>query len=113
MPITNALIVPPVQSTLANTPEILYTSPANGLGTVITNLSVSNATSTTQTFILYIVPDGGSPTLPVTPQTSLAANRADTPPEMAGQTIPAGGTLQFESSQAGTLIVTASGRELS
>lgn len=114
MPITNALIVPPVQSSVANTPEIIYTSPANGLGTVITNLVVINdGGNGTQTYQLYIVASGGSPVLPISPQISVAENRSDISAEAAGQTIPAGGTLQFESSLSGSLIVTASGRELS
>lgn len=111
MPVENKLIVASKQTAAADTPEIFYTSPATGLGTVITNFTATNNTGNTRTYKAYIVASGGSPVLAVVPVRSLLTNRTDNPPEMAGQTIPAGGTLQMESSASASIVFTVSGRE--
>lgn len=111
MPVLNKLLVETKQSAAADTPEIFYTSPSTGLGTVVTNFTATNETSLTRTYKAYIVASGGSPILAVVPVRSLLTNRTDVPAELAGQTIPPGGTLQMESSAAATISFTVSGRE--
>lgn len=106
-------IIASQKNTVGNTPEIFYTSPADGLGTVITNFTATNDSSTTRSFKAYIVVSGGSATDPVVPTRTIIANRTDVSAELAGQMIPAGGTLQVESSLASSLVFTATGRELS
>jgi len=107
----NKLLVDSQKAAAANTPEVFYTSPSNGLGTTIINFTGVNDTANTFSEKVYIVPSGGTPITPVVPTRNIVSNRADVSPEMAGQLIPPGGTLQMESSSAATISWTVSGRE--
>lgn len=113
MTTVNLQLVASQDTTVADTPEVFYTSPSNGLGTVITNFTASNDTGNTRSYKAYIVASGGSATEALVPTRNIVTNRTDIPPEMAGQFIPAGGTLQMETSAATSIFFTVSGRELS
>ena len=113
MATTNSQLVASQKYTVANTPEVFYTSPASGLGTIITNFTATNDTTTMRSFKAYIVASGGSATNAVVPDRNILANRTDVSAEIAGQVMPAGATLQMESSLASSIVFTVSGRELS
>ena len=100
------------QSVVSNTPEVYYTSPTTGTGTLITAVTASNGTSQDRDYKGYIVDKDGTATLPQVPTTVVFANKADLPAELAGQVIPPGGTLEFESCFAGSIAFTVSGRDL-
>jgi len=108
----NKLIVESRQTASADTPEVFYTSPATGIGTVITNFTASNDSLLDATYKAYIVASGAAGN-PLVPSRSVITGRSDVSAEMAGQVIPAGGTLQMEASSAGTIAFTVSARELS
>ena len=109
----NKLLVESQKTAAANSPEVFYTSPTNGLGTIITNFTAGNDTALPVSYKAYIVPALGSPTVPLIPTRNIVENRTDVAAEPAGQLIPAGGTLQMETSSAATIAFTVSGRELS
>ena len=109
---TDKQLVNAQQSVLANTPEVYYTSPSTGTGTLITAVTASNGTAQDRNYKGYIVSDGDTATLPQVPTTVVNANKADLPAELAGQVIPPDGTLEFESSFAASIAFTVSGRDL-
>jgi len=113
MATVNKQLVASQKASAADTPEVFYTSPSNASGTLITNFTASNDTVATRTYKAYIVSSGGSPTVPLVPTRAIVKDRSDVSPEMAGQLIPAGGTLQMESDTASSIVWTVSGRELS
>tara|TARA_R110000796_G_scaffold103175_2_gene212328 strand:- start:4821 stop:5303 length:483 start_codon:yes stop_codon:yes gene_type:complete len=96
----------------------LFTSPSNGGGTRIDRFTATNQTTTSETYTVYIVPNGGSPDNTNRLLVSKPLNAAgtgcgdtDNPPEVM-QTIPAGGTLQVMVSTATTISFRASGVNL-
>ena len=109
----NRQLVSSQKTVAGSTPEVFYTSPLNQSGTIITNFTAVNDTTSTISYTAYIVSSSGSPTVPVVPQRNITTNRTDVPAELAGQFIPAGGTLQMETSSAAPISFTVSGRELS
>ena len=112
MAITNKQLVDNKQTTLANTPESVYTSPSEQKGTLITNFTAANSTAVTRSYKAYIV-TSGSATIPLVPTRSLLTNETDVPPEISGQFMPAGSQLFFETSAATSISLTVSGREIS
>lgn len=109
----NKQLVASQKTVAANTPEVFYTSPSNQDGTIITNFTAVNDAGSTLSYKAYIVVSGGTPTVPVVPKRNIVTNRTDISPELAGQLIPAGGTLQMETSTAASISFTVSGREIS
>ncbi len=109
---TDKQLVDTFQNTLANTPESAFLSPATGAGTLITAVVASNATTIDRTYQAYIVSSGGTATNPQVPTRTIVKKKTDVPEELAGQVIPEGGTLQFESSAIGSITFTVSGRNL-
>ena len=105
-------IVDTFQNAAPNTAEIAYTSPSTGTGTLITAATVSNATTADRTYKAYIVSSASTATLPQVPQRTVVSKKTDIPPELSGQVIPPGGTLQFESNAASSISFTVSGRDL-
>jgi len=105
-------LVDSFQNAVANTPEIAFTSPVTGDGTLITAVVSANGTISDRTYQAYIVPASGTATLPEVPTRTVLKKKTDIPPELAGQVIPPGGTLQFESSQSLSIAWTVSGRNL-
>lgn len=100
------------QSVLADTPEVYFTSPSTGTGTLITAVTASNGTAIDRNYKGYIVSSGDTATLPQVTTTVVSANKTDLPAGLIGQVIPADGTLEFESSAAESIAFTVSGRDL-
>lgn len=112
MAITNKQLVDNKQTTAAATAESVYTSPAEGKGTLITNFTAANSTAIDRTYKAYIV-TSGSATIPVIPSRSILKGETDVPPEVSGQFMPAGAQLYVETSAATSISFTVSGREVS
>lgn len=106
-------LVDTFQSTTPNTPEEIFKSPVDGAGTLITGVTVANDTATDRTYKAYIVSSTSLGTLPQVPVRTIVKRKTDIPPELTGQVIPPGGTLQFESSFSASIAITVSGRNLS
>lgn len=106
------LIVDSFQNTLPNTPETAFTSPATGAGTLITSIAAANSGATDRTYKAFLVSDATAGTLPQVPQRTIVKKKTDVPPELSGQVIPPGGTLQFESSASASISFTVTGRNL-
>jgi len=102
----------PTQNTLANTPEIFVTAPAGQEGVLITSVVASNNTGIAANYTAYIVSSGDTATLPQVPSRTIKPKKADIPAELAGQVIPPGGTLQFSSTAASSIIFVITGRQL-
>ena len=105
-------IVDTFQNVAPNTPEVAFTSPATSTGTLITAVVASNGTIADRSYQAYIVSDSSVGTTPQVPTRTVASKRTDVPAELAGQVIPTGGTLQFESNVAASITFTVSGRNL-
>ena len=97
------------QNTLSRTPEIFVNG--TGKGVLITAVTVSNSGNASRSYQAYIVDAGGSPTSPIIPSVTIDMGDYHTPDGLIGQVIPPGGTLQFESSFANSLLFTVTGRE--
>ncbi len=110
----NARLVDSQVTAIADTPEVFYTSPVRGKGTVITNFTATNNnTSLIQIYKAYVVSPGGTADTPIVPERTVGGIDTDLPPEMAAQFLPAGFTLQMESDMAGGISFSVSGREFS
>jgi len=113
MTVVNARLVDCKFTVVADIPEIFYTPPTRGKGTLITNFTASNSTNSIQSYKAYIVSSGGAANIPIVPKRTIDSDDTDLPPEMAAQFIPVGFTLQMESDTAGGISFSVSGREFS
>ena len=113
MPTVSKQLVASKKTINSNSPEVFYVAPSNQLGTIISNFTASNDTGNTRSYKAYIVVDGGTVDTPVVPNRNIVTNRTDNPPELAGQFIPPGGTLQMETDAGDSISFTVSGREIS
>jgi hypothetical protein len=102
------------QNAAADTPESFgFIASTAGFGAKITAVNIANNEANVErTYKAYIVDNGGTASTPVVPTRTVNRNTSDQPPELIGQVIPPGGTIQFESSQAGSLAFTVSVRNL-
>lgn len=91
-------------NSVANTPEVAYTSPAGTNGTKIKALTVSNPTTSNKTFKVFI-----SGTNSIIPLKVLIRSKTHTGYEIIGHLIPSGATLSIESSEAESVQLTATG----
>ena len=91
-------------------PEVIYTSPAQGAGTVISAVTVSNNTLQDHYYLAYIG-KGYDIDDPIIPDTTIKSKRTDPAAELVGQVIPPGHSLWFEDPYH-VLLFTVSGREL-
>lgn len=113
MTVLNKLIVEAITIPTTDTPELVYLSPVDGAGTVISNFTVTNNTNFPRSYKAYIVVSGGNPNNPTVPRTVVQAGKSDVSPEMGAQVIPPGGFLFIENSLGSSLIFTVSAREIS
>lgn len=113
MTVTNARLVDSQFTAVADTPEIFYTSPARGKGTVVTNFTATNSAGSPRTYKAYIVSPGGTADTPIVPERTINSNDTDLPAEIAAQFMPPGFTLQMESDTASSISFSVSGREFS
>lgn len=100
------------QNAAANSPESFGFTGADSFGSKITAVNVANDTAIKRTYQAFIVESGGTPTIAQVPTRSIDLNSSDQPPELIGQVIPPGGTIQFESSFALSLAFTVTVRDL-
>lgn len=100
------------QNAAPNVPESFGFTGADSFGSKITAVNVANDTAIKRTYQAYIVDSGGSATIAQVPTRAVDLNSSDQPPELIGQIIPPGGTVQFESSSALSLAFTVSVRDL-
>lgn len=108
----NKQLVSSQRAAAANTPQLFYTSPSNGAGTVISNFTATNdLADSTRTYKAYIVLSGGAVDTPIV-NTRAVTRFPDVSAEMAGQFIPANAGLYMESDVAESIIWTVSGRVL-
>jgi len=100
------------QSAVANTPESFGFTANEQFGSKITAVNVANDTNIKRTYKAYIVKSGGAATKAQVPKRSVNLDGSDQPPELIGQVIPPGGTVEFESSFAASLAFTVTVRDL-
>jgi hypothetical protein len=113
MAVTNTQLVDNQQTTLADTPESVYTSPATQKGTLITNFTAANTTAVDRKYKAFIVTSGGSAITPLVPSRTILKGETDTPPEVSGQFMPAAAQIFVETDAATSISFTVSGREIS
>jgi len=100
------------QNAVKDVPESFGFTAEASFGSKIISVNVANDTSIKRTYKAYIVDSGGTATIAMVPTTSVNLNTTDQPPELIGEVIPPGGTIQFESSFASSLAFTVSVRDL-
>jgi len=101
------------QNSAANTPESFgFTAPLTGFGSKITAVNVANDTQLERSYKAYIVLASDTASVALVPSRVVNRNTSDQPPELIGQIIPPGGTVQFESNFATSLAFTVSVRDL-
>jgi hypothetical protein len=107
------LLVNSYKSVAANTIEKIYESPAEGDGTVITSFTASNNTTSSKTFKVYISSSTSAPVAADAqgPLKIVKKNKFDPGHFIVGHTIPAGGSVWFESNAIGGIGVTMTGDE--
>jgi hypothetical protein len=98
-------------SSIADTIEKMYESPASGAGTRVTAFTASNDTTTSHSYKAYIFNSAGGLEKAIVPQTIVVRDRVDFGSSIVNQLIPAGGTLRVESSDAGSISFYVSGIE--
>ena len=108
----NLLMVDNRASTLVDSPEIFYTSPATGKGTVINAFTASNTSLINRDYQAYIVGVTGSATNPIRPFKIVVWGEVDLGTGIVNQIIPPGGTLRMESSAIDSIHWTVTGQEL-
>jgi len=99
-------------NTQADTPEIIYTSPANGNGTLITSFTAANNSTSNKSYKVYIVNKDSSPATPQIPYRIVVWEEVDMGIGVVGQVIPSGGSLHIECNDINSVYVTVTGKEL-
>ena len=100
------------QTTLANTPQIVFTADPAKDGTLMSAITVANDTATNGTWVAYIGPTTPTPTKAIVPKRSIDKKKTDVPPELSGHTVLAGQALWFETDQPLATSITVTGRAL-
>ena len=96
---------------LANTIASLYTSPADGSGTIVTAFTATNCAVSGGSFKVYIVDEGDSANCPVIPFTTVAKNKFSPGSAIVNHVIPAGASIQAENSADAGIHYYITGRE--
>ena len=108
---SSKLLVNKGVNSVADTPEVIYTSPPSGNGTVITAVTVANNSASNKNYKAYIVDAGESAINPQTPFRIVIWADIDAGTGIDGQTIPPGGSLYVEANAANSVYFTVSGKE--
>ena len=95
-------------NTIVDTPQVAFTAPSIQSVT-IDSFTVANNSTVNASFAVYIKSSLGVLT-PIIPFQIVVWGELDLGIGIVNQTIPAGGTLQIESSALNSLYLTASGR---
>ena len=109
---TPAQLVNNTANTSVDTPEIFYTAPLGGGGTIIKQFTASNTGSVSASYRAYIVSSTGSATNPQVPFQIVVWGENDFGQGVTNHIIPAGGSLRMESSSTNRIYFTVSGEEL-
>lgn len=90
-----------------------YTS--TGVRTRVDKLSISNPTGTARDVTIYLVPSGGSAgdSTTITKTKTVASLETWNCPDMVGQILEAGGTIQALASAVTALTISAAGTQMS
>ena len=108
---SNVQLVDDFQTTVASTPQLAYTSPTGGKGTLITNCVASNDTALTRSYSAYVTTTTGVTGRPEIPERSILTKDTDISPELSGRFLPPGAELYFQTSAASSIAFFVSGRE--
>lgn len=110
MSLTPAVLIAPQQ--VANATTTYYTS--TGLKTRIDKLTVTNPTATARSITIYLVPSAGSANDGTTIVKDKVINAGETwnCPDVVGQILAAGGTIQAVASAATALTISAAGVQI-
>ena len=106
------IFVNSVQSALADTIEIMYTSPSGGQGSKIEAFAATNVTASSKTYAAHIYDSSGTALPAVIAQKVIVPYKFDLGASLVGQLIPPGGTLRLESSDATSVSFRVTGVEL-
>lgn len=110
---TDTVLVNNYQSLAADTVEVIYTSPSNGLGTKIKAFTATNNTDSAKSYKAYIYDSSGALVSAIIPITDIARDRYDVGAAAVNQVIPKGGTLRVESSAIASINFYVTGVEQS
>ena len=106
-------IVPPQQLSASIT--TLYTTPTNRR-TVITRITLTNTTTTDRFVNLWLVPNGSTAQdenkILDGQKTKIAAGETFSPPDVEGQVLPTGDTIQAQAEVASAITIIGSGTEV-
>ena len=105
-------LVNSVSSSLANTIQSFYTSPATGGGTIISAFTATNNTGANASYKAYIFDATGTLKGAVLPLKVVIRNRFDPGNAIVNQVIPQGGTLRMETNIVGAIDFRVTGNEL-
>jgi hypothetical protein len=99
------------KSSAADSIELVFQAPASN-SVIMIAFSVVNDSGAARTYQAYIYNSSGVVIGTIAPQKIVTQDTSDEPSSAIGQIIPAGGTLRFESSDANTLTLWATGVKL-
>ena len=95
----------------ADTPELLFTAPAGGVGVIIESFTAANNSTSNKSYKAYIS-ETPAPTTPLRPFQIVIHGDLDLGIGVVNQVIPPGVGLFVESSEANSIFFTVSGREI-
>lgn len=99
------------QNVEVDTPELAYTSPANGEGVKIKAFTCTNNGETNQNYLVYLVQQGESPDQAISPFTLVARETKDHGSAVVGHVLQPGYSLWIESgATAGQLVFNVAGQ---
>ncbi len=98
-------------STVANAPEIVYTSPAGGAGSVVTAFTITNSTSVNRIHSLYIYNADGSATKKLISNERLIRDKSSFGGEIVNHALLPGETIRAESDLANSVSWNITGKE--
>lgn len=97
-------------NTSADTPQVFYTAPAGGTGTVIESFTAYNTSAINASYKAFIS-DGITADQPIIPFKVVVWGENDLGIGLVNQVIPPGGSLKIESSAIDSIYVTVAGSE--
>jgi hypothetical protein len=98
-------------NTIADTQQVVYTSPSTGSGTRIDSFTATNNGTVNSSYIAY-VNNGISAEVPIIPFKVIVWGDSDLGIGLVNQTLPPGASLKVESSSINEIYFTVSGVEL-
>ena len=108
----DAALVPGVENEAADTIEILYTSPPEGNGSIITAYSAVNNSGVNASYSGYVYDKAETAVKQIIPVKIVVRNKFDVGASITNHFIEPGGTFRASSSAAGSITFHVSGVEL-